>query len=454
MTTQYDLIVIGSGPGGTDAASFAASRGLKVALIEKREWGGTCLNRGCIPTKALLHSAHAYHQLKNVNEFGVNVEQVGYSLHTMQQHKNSVIQKIRDDLKQRLSKEGVELIHGSAKINAPHIVEVNGRLLHTKNILIASGSRPRVIEFDGLAQVEYMTSDELLEYNNDIQHLIIVGGGVIGCEFAQMMAMLDVEVTIIEVEDNLLSVLDKEIGQSIKLQFKKSNIHVLTSAQVKKITPGVKIEVDVKGKTEIVEGSHLLMATGRRANVENIVSDDLNIQIEHSRIVVNENFETSIPSIYAIGDVLGRIQLAHEASAQGVNAVCHMINQPMHYQVETIPSCVYTHPEIASVGKNLKKAKEENVNAMSVKVVSGANAKNLLSNQPRGFVKLVFDSYSQQVIGADLMCERATDMICLFTQAINSKLTLKELSKSIYAHPTFSEMLKEVIELALSKCKA
>ncbi len=450
MSYQYDLIVIGAGPGGYEAADFAAKLNKKVALVEKDKLGGTCLNRGCIPTKTLLHSSEMAHCLDNNEEFKITGS-FDFNLEKMIERKNNVVKQLQDGIASMLKKNKVDVIYGEGILQDEHHVLINNETYSADNILIATGSAAIVPKIEGIENLSVMTSDELLNNTKQIQHLVIVGGGVIGCEFAALYASLGSKVTIIEMADSLLFNLDKEISQSLKLQFKKLSIDVLTKTALCKIETGNKLILKNNDKEITLECDQVLFAVGRRPYCDNLFSSSFELENEKGKIIVDDNFKTSVSSIYAIGDVIGKIQLAHVATAQGLNAVCHMFNQEAIYDLNIIPSCIYTHPEIAVVGYTLEDAKNKGINAQSFKVPTAANAKSFLSNQPRGFVKIVVDCDNDKVIGATLMGARATDMISLFTQAIVTNQSIYDLRKVIFPHPTFSESVKDCVHLACEK---
>lgn len=451
MDKQFDLIVIGAGPGGYMAAAAAARLNKRVALVEKDRLGGTCLQRGCIPTKTILHSTEVIRSYQKGQHCGIEGQLEGISLTGIQERKNEVIDQLQGGIEAMLKKAKVSVFLGTAKIQSAHVVLVNEQPLTTQRILIATGSCPVIPPIVGLNQVHVMSSDDLLMNTQPISTLAILGGGVIGCEFAGIYNALGTKVILLEAADRLLPAMDKEIGQSLKQLFKKRGIEVLTSAKVTSVKEGLHIEVEEKTGKRILDADQLLVAVGRKAYTEGLFDENLAPLYERGSLVVNERFETSIPFIYAIGDVIGGSMLAHTATAEGINAVAMMFEQKPSYDLSSIPGCVYTDPEIATVGLTQEEAKAKGVEAIGVKVTMGANGKSVLSNQERGFMKLVVDKDSQRILGAHMMCARATDMISQFTQAIVCQLTLTQLAQTIYPHPTFSEAMGELIEQAKEK---
>ena len=453
---NYDLIVIGAGPGGYEAAIRAARYGLNVALAEMDEVGGTCLNRGCIPTKTLMHAAHLYHEMTACEELGVYAKEVSFDIEKIYARKDDVVSKLRTGIEFLLKANKVSLIKGKAVITSVNTVSImtseGNVVVKASNILIASGSVPACPPIEGLNLPGVMTSSEMLEQaGTAYKKLTIIGGGVIGVEFASIFAGLGCEVTIIEAMDRLLPTMDKEISQNLNMIFKKRGIKVFAAASVERIAQegqGLMCHFTWKGKTQSVEAEAILAATGRRANIEGLFSEGVNVKCERG-IVVDEHFQTSIPGIYAIGDVIhGGIQLAHAASAQGLNAVAHIAGKLPEIDVATVPSCIYTNPEIASVGLSADEAKSRGIEVKTGKFLMSGNGKSMIEMQDRGFIKVVFDAESEVILGAGLMCARATDLISELAAAIVNKLTLSQLNSVIRPHPTFSEGITEAVEAA------
>jgi len=457
MQEQYDLIIIGAGPGGYTAAIRAASLGISVALVERDRVGGTCLNRGCIPTKALMHASHLYNEIAKCEELGISVGQATYDIEKMYSRKDDVVAKLRTGIEFLLSANKIDLIKGSGSITDSHTVTVstdNQRLkLKAKNILIDVGSKPFKPPIAGIDLPGVITSNELLEQpGTDYQSLLIIGGGVIGVEFATIFNSLGCKVTIIEAMDRLLPTMDREISQNLSMILKKRGVEVLTSALVESFEQGecgLLCHLTQKGKSQRLEAEAVLVSVGRKANVEGLFHDDLLAEFDGG-LVVNEHFETSIPGIYAIGDVIqGGVQLAHVALAEGLNAIAHICGKAPEADLNTVPSCIYTNPEIAVVGMDAAMAKEKGIPIRTGKFVMAGNGKSVIENQERGFIKLIFHEETQVILGAQLMCARATDLISELSTAIVNKLTITQLSSVIRPHPTFTEGVTEAIQAAV-----
>ena len=449
---EYDLIVIGAGPGGYEAAFEAADLGMKTALVEKDALGGTCLNRGCIPTKSLLHGAELYRQMREAAVFGVTAGTIDYDPLKMQERKRDVIDQLRKGIEATAKKKKVDVLRGTGTICGQGKVivrtEEGQETLLTENILLATGSRPAVPPIPGINLPNVVTSDELLEWDQRIGKLIIIGGGVIGVEFATLYQALGTEVTIIEAMPQLLPNLDKELAQSLKMLLKKRGVTLFTGAKVEAIRQGENgcLLCDFNtGKAESAEADVVLICVGRRPYTEGLFSENVRPDMERGRILVNKHYETSLPHVYAIGDVTGGIMLAHAASAAGRNAVRHMAGLAPCADTRFIPSCVYTEPEIACVGLTADEAKAAGIEADSRKAVMSANGKTVLTGSERGYIRVVFEKQSKKLLGAQMMCERATDMISGFTQALCTGLTVEDLSQVIRPHPTFSEAISDAL---------
>ncbi len=449
---EYDLIVIGAGPGGYEAAFEAADIGMKTALIEKDHVGGTCLNRGCIPTKSLLHGAELYRQMKESAVFGVSAEAISYDPVKMQERKRQVIEQLRKGIELTAKKKKADVLKGVGTVCGNGQVIVRGEngeeTLCAKNILIATGSRPALPPIPGADLPGVMTSDGLLECSRKIGKLVIIGGGVIGVEFASLYQALGTEVTIIEAMPQLLPNMDKELGQSLKMLLKKRGGAVFTGAKVEAIRQGENggLICDFNtGKAETAEADAVLISVGRRPYTDGLFAEGVQPEMERGRVLVNERYETSLPHVYAIGDMTGGIMLAHAATASGRNAVRCMAGLPPCADTRFIPSCVYTEPEIACVGLTLDEARASGIDADSQKALMTANGKTVLSGGERGYIRAVFEKQSGKLLGAQMMCERATDMIGGFAQALSAGLTMGDLARTILPHPTFSEAIGDAV---------
>ena len=454
MAEQYDLIVIGAGPAGYPAALKAAGMGKKVAVVDSGNVGGTCLNRGCIPTKTILHTALLYQELKQGERIGL--AGAGPAIHygKLRERKEEVVRTLQDGILKLFQKNKITLYQGSASVTPQKTVKITGmgetdRELAGGNILIATGSRPASLPIPGADLEGVLNSDGLLELKGELfASLVIIGGGVIGMEFATAYQAMGCQVTVLESMERILPGMDREISQNLKMIMKKRGAEIHTGAMVKEIvkTPeGLTCTYVEKGNEEEARADAVLIATGRRANTEGLFTDEMTPEMDRGCILVNRHFETSIPGIYAAGDVVGGVQLAHAATAEALTAVAAMFGEPETICLGTVPGCVYTDPEIACAGLTADEAKERGIQVKVCKYPMSANGKSVLSLQERGFVKVLADPASGRILGTQMMCARATDMISQFVQAIELGLTLENLGNLIYPHPTFSEAIGEAV---------
>ena len=454
---QYDLIVIGAGPGGYEAALHAAKLGLKTALVERRDVGGTCLNRGCIPTKTLLHSAEVYHEAKEAETFGIRAENVSFDLPAIFARKQAVVEKLRGGVEGLLKSAKVELLRGTGTVLGSGRVKVSNAEGETEyacaNILCATGSVPARPPIPGLELA--MSSDELLDGAETLyKSLVIIGGGVIGVELATFYADLGCPVTIVEGLDRLLPNMDKELGQNLAMLLKKRGVVIQTGAMVKgveKSENGLTVRYEQKGKEAAAEAEAVLCAIGRAPYSKDLFAEGLEVAYDRRRVRVDEHFRTSIPGVYAIGDVSSPVQLAHVATAQGIACVDRIAGRTPGQDLSLVPGCVYTRPEIATVGLTEAEAKERGIPVKTAKGLMSANGRTVILEGERGFMKLVADAESGKLLGAALMCERATDMISQLSAAMANGLTVRQMLGFIRPHPTFEEALGAALEALAEK---
>lgn len=443
---HFNLFVIGGGPGGYEAALEAAALGKKVAVAEERQLGGVCLNRGCIPTKALLRSARLYQETKNGADLGVYTEGVTADLAAMHAHAAEIQKKLRDGIAFLFQKGKIAYYEAHATVAAPGVVQVGAEQVTADHILMATGSRPARLPLPGMELAGVITSDDLLTAPGvDCAHLVIIGGGVIGVEFAELYGALGKQVTIIEALPRILEKLDREISQNMTMLLKKRGAQVVTGASVTGVVQGAGgLTCCFTGKDgeERVTGDRVLVCTGRRPNTENLVPDGMDLGMVKGYLPVDENGRTKVPGLYAVGDlVLGGIQLAHAASAQGKQAVRAMFGAPVTDHLGPIPACVFASPEIAVVGMTADEAKKAGIPVQVKKAITSANGKSLVDGSDRGFAKLVFHKETGALLGAQLMCYHASEMIGGLTVAVRAGLTEAQMVGTVYPHPTVSEIL-------------
>ena len=458
--SDYQLIVIGAGPGGYPAALRAAQPGLHTAIVERREVGGTCLNRGCIPTKTLLHASQVYSDAAEGARMGVHAGNISYDMGEIFAYKRSVSDKLRQGIHALLKGAKVDVVEGTAQITAPGEVTVtapDGAAVQytAERILAATGSvnvRPPI---PGLELPGVMTSDELLEgTDKPYESLVIIGGGVIGVEFATFYSNLGCRVTLVEGMANLLPMMDRELGQNLAQILKKKGVEVLTSAMVQSLEPaegGLCVHLRQKDKDVAVTGEKVLCAIGRRAYFDGLFAPGMMPSLNGNRLLVDENYQTSIPGVYAIGDASSAVQLAHVAAAQGTDCVERMCGSKGTTDLRVIPSCIYSAPEIAVVGLTEAEAKEQGIPAVSGKCTLFSNARTIIEDPGRCFMKLVGRTDTREVIGAQLMCQHASDMISQISTAMVNHLTAEQLLSVMRPHPSFEEAMAEAVENLITK---
>ena len=450
---DFDLIVIGAGPGGYEAALHAAKLGLKVAVVEKREVGGTCLNRGCIPTKALLHASAVYEEAKNGPALGVTADNLSYDLSAMFAYKQQVVEKLRSGVESLFKAAKVTLLRGTGALTAANTVTVSGEnegVYTAQSILLATGSVPARPPIPGLDLPGVMTSDELLAgEGGEFSSLIIIGGGVIGMEFATFYNDLGVDVTVVEGLDRLLPNMDRELGQNLNMIMKRRGVQVFTGAMVKNLEQtdaGLQVNFEMKGNPQSVTGQKVLCAIGRSPYTAGLFGEGVSVEMDRRRIRVNDRFETSLPGVYAIGDVSSPVQLAHVATAQGIYAVDEIAGKANDMDLSLVPGCVYVRPEIATVGLTEAEAKAQNIPVKTAKALMSSNGRTVILNGDRGFMKLVAHAETKKLLGAQLMCTNASDMISQLSEAIAGGQTPADLLKAMRPHPTFEEALTAALE--------
>jgi len=461
VATDYDLVILGGGTGGYVAAIRASQLGLKTAIVEKGKLGGTCLHKGCIPSKALLRSAEVLATVKKGEEFGVETTDVKLNFLNVQKRKQAIVDQLHQGVQQLMKKGKIDIYEGFGRILGPSIfspmpgtisVEMNNgeenEMLIPKNVMIATGSRPRSL--DGLdIDGEYiLSSDEALELTKLPQSIMIVGGGVIGIEWASMLSDFGVDVTLIEYADRILPTEDKEISKEMNRLMTKKGVKIYTSTKVLPETlnkeNGVTIQAESKGEEKEFSAEKMLVSVGRKPNVEGIGLENTEIQIEEGYINTNKFYQTKESHIYAIGDVIGGLQLAHVASHEGIIAVEHMAGKnPLPMDHALISKCIYSSPEVASVGYTEDEAKEKGYNVKLGKFPFKAIGKALVYGESDGFVKLVVDKETDDILGVHMIGPHVTDMISEAGLAMVLDATPWEVSHTIHPHPTLSEVMGE-----------
>lgn len=440
---KFDVAVIGGGPGGYVAAIRAAQRGANVALVEVGDLGGTCLNRGCIPTKAWLAGAEVIHTVRTANEFGVSVGDVAIDFEQMQKRAQSVVGRVRKGLEGLIASNKITVFKGFGKLVSPREIKVMGEsneFIHCEKIILATGSEPKEIEslsFDG-QQIHCSTT--ILQLKTLPSKMVIVGGGVIGCEFASLYRDLGVQVTVVELLPRILMNEEEDIAQVLTASFEQRGIEVLNNVSVtsmKKKAQGVSL---VLSNGDCLDTDIVLVSVGRRLNTDGIGLSQLGLEIEKGGVVaVNEHMETSVDGVYAIGDITGKYWLAHVASHQGIIAADNATGKSSKMAYHAVPSVTFTRPEIATVGITLVEAKSRGLQASVARFPLQILGKSQAIHKLDGFAQIVYDGKSEAILGAQIIGQGASNLIAEMTLAINNELTLACITETVHAHPTMAE---------------
>ncbi len=469
MSNTYDVIIIGSGPGGYVAAIRAAQLGLKTAVVEREHLGGICLNWGCIPTKALLRSAEIYHNMENAVDYGLSAENIAVDIEKVVARSRSVSGQLTGGVEYLLKKNKVDVIWGEAKIakpgeivvkpttreieqpqNTPPKTKLGEGTYQAKNIIIATGARPRVlpgIEPDGELIWTYF---EAMKPKSMPKSLLVMGSGAIGIEFASFYRTMGAEVTVVELMPQVMPIEDIEISRLAQKRLEKAGIKFMLEAKVSKVDKGsgkISAHIELKdGATEIIEAERLISAVGIVGNSEGLGLEELGVNIDRGIISIDEYGATNIAGIYAIGDVAGAPMLAHKASHEGVICIEKIAGQSPHPMDKSlIPGCTYCNPQVASVGMTEKAAKEAGHRVKVGRFSFIGNGKAIALGEPDGMVKTIFDEKTGQLLGAHMVGAEVTELIQGYVVAMNLETTEEELIHTIFAHPTLSEMMHESV---------
>lgn len=446
---QYDVAIIGSGPGGYPAAIRLAQGGKKVLLIEGTEVGGTCLNRGCIPTKTLLANASVLHTIQMADQYGIRVGSVEVDWSSMMARKNEVVKKLRSSLESLLASNGIQIMKGYASFVSPHelqVVSQNGSraVIKAKEIIIASGSEPKDMKQFPFDTTHVFSSTSLLEIQKLPSSLIIIGGGVIGCEFASLFADLSVSITVVEALDRILPLECETVSSYLTKSFTKRGIKVHTSTMVQSIQKkkdGSGIQVVTNNG--VLEGACALVSVGRSLQLEGLQLEKAGVRVDKGMIFVDETMKTSEPHIYAIGDAVGKSMYAHVATHQGLVAASNILGERavMHYNA--VPGVIFTRPEIATVGMSFETAKKNgyvvSLNSYPLQGLGKAQAEM----HTEGFAQLVVEDRTGRILGAQIIGHDAGNLLSEITLAITNELTIESIIETIHAHPTLSEVWME-----------
>jgi dihydrolipoamide dehydrogenase len=454
--STFDVGIIGGGPGGYVAAIKAAQLGGKVCLIEKGEWGGTCLNRGCIPTKTLFAVASLATQIRDAEGFGIKIQGAEIDYPKVLAHKNATVKKLTGGVATLLKGNGVQTFNGLGTLTDRNQIEVKKsdgttEEIHAAKIIIATGSEPANIPVFEIDEHQVLTTTGILELPELPESLIIVGGGVSGCEFASIFNGLGCKVTVIELLPTILATEDVQVVRQIRLFMKRKGIEIQTKAnitQVEKSASGVTATLE---SGEKISAEKMLISIGRRFNSEGLGLERVGVRTERGKIVVNARMETNIPGIYAVGDVASRYLLAHVASAEGIIATRNCMGENCEMDYGTIPSCIFTIPEIAKVGMTEAQATAEGYNVKVGRFPYAASGKALGMRETDGFVKVIADAEYGDILGVHILGAHASDLIHEAAVAIRMEASVADLAHTIHAHPTLGEAVMESAEAAYNR---
>lgn len=444
------IIVIGGGPGGYVAAIEAAQHGADVTLIEKDKLGGTCVNRGCIPTKALVQTANLFHDIGRAQEYGIAVEGFSVNFKAASDRKKKIVDQLRNGVSYLMRKNKIKVVEGMGTIIDSGRVKVVGKEekeVSGDKIIIATGSVPSSIPVEGIDGSNVINSDVALEMDSLPESLVIIGGGVIGLEFAQIFKRLNVAVSVVEMMPRILPTEDADIARQLEKSMKQEGIDIYTATKLTRIgsaKDGMKEVFIVKNDTQTtLKGEKVLVAVGRRPFTDQLGLERLGIATEKGRITVNEYMETNVRNIYAIGDAVGGIMLAHKAMAEGRYAARNAVGMKKGMNYKVIPRCIWTSPEVAAVGLTEAEARKRYENVKTATFPFSANGKAKIIGETQGFVKVVAESRYGELLGVHIICPHATEMIAESVLGLTLEATHTELSETIHAHPTLSEAIME-----------
>jgi dihydrolipoamide dehydrogenase len=451
---KYDVVVIGSGPGGYVAAIRCAQLGLKTAIIEKYStFGGTCLNVGCIPSKALLDSSeHYYNASHTFKTHGIDLKDLKVNLEQMIARKADVVKQNTEGITYLMKKNKIDTYEGVGSFINKNTIKVSGKTeqtLEASNVIIATGSKPSTLPFINIDKKRIITSTEALNLKEIPKHMVLIGGGVIGLELGSVYARLGAKVTVVEFMDSIIPTMDRTMGKELQKSLKKIGFEFLLSHKVKEVSSTAK-EVTVKadnakGEEVVIKGDYCLVAVGRTAYTEGLGLENIGITVEErgKKISVNDHLETSVPGVYAIGDVVKGAMLAHKAEEEGVYVAERIANQKPHINYNLIPGVVYTWPEVAAVGKT-----EEELKAAGVKYKTGsfpflASGRARASMDTEGLVKVLADANTDEILGVHMIGPRVADMIAEAVVAMEFRASAEDIGRMSHAHPTYTEVFKE-----------
>ena len=456
--TTFDIAIIGGGPGGYVGAIRAAQLGAKTAVIERDALGGTCLNRGCIPSKALISVVEAAYTAREAKAFGVQCEVTGIDVGRMKKHMERCVKQLVMGVEGLMEKNGITVFRGHGTFRSPTDIAVAGdegeTVLSAEKAVIATGSVPFLLPIPGADLPGILTSDDALKLTEAPESIAIIGGGAIGLEWAFIYAGLGSKVTVIEMMPTILPTEDEEVTAELAKSLKKRKIKIITDARceaIEKTPEGLRLLYEQEGESGSVEASQVMMAAGRRAYTENLGLEAAGVEDDRGRVMADDKYRTSAESIYAVGDCLRGIGLAHQASHEAIAAVENALGHDGYLNPAAIPACVFTWPEVASVGLKERDAREQGLDISVGSFPFRANGKAIGAGEREGFVKLVADAASGRVLGGSIFGPNASSLIAEVTLAVHHELTLHDIAETIHAHPTLPEVVAEAAHVAMGQ---
>lgn len=444
--TMFDLAIIGAGPGGADAAEYAAAQGLSVILFEKNKIGGVCLNEGCVPTKTLLHSAHIYAKANDGRKYGISANDVSLDMGKLMARKAKILKKLGAGIKMGLQKHDVVLVEGKATLvertSEGFVLSSEDELYHAKNVILATGSEAFIPPIPGLNEVSYWTAREALQADVLPKSLAVIGGGVIGMEFVSFFSTMGVEVTVIEMLPKILGPMDRQIADELQAAFSKRGVKFHLSTRVDKIENGAIVAINAQGEELLIKAEQILISVGRRPVINDLGLETLKVYTERGAVVTDEYMRTNLDGLYAVGDINGRSMLAHTATREGVVAVNHILGHEDRMSYHAIPGVVYTDPEVASVGKTQQELDELGTSYEVHQVPMSMSGRFVIENEMVNGLCKILTSEEGVVLGVHMLGNTSSEILVPAIMAVDKKMTLDELAGFVFPHPTISEILR------------
>lgn len=440
---KSDIIIIGSGPGGYRTAAYAASKGKTVTIFESGPLGGTCLNVGCIPTKTFARTAEAAGEMRNAAALGLKAVEPEFELSDIVARKDTIVQQLREAIAAVLSAPGITLVSAKATFVEDHTIEADGETYTADHIIIATGSTHKMLPLERIDEDMLLTSDTLLSLTDFPRRLVIVGAGVIGMEFASIFRQLGAEVTVVEFLKECIPALDSDIAKRLRKQLEKQGVEFFMQSGVKAIADG-KVFFERKGKEQSVEADKVLMAVGRRPMVEGLGLENTSIVYGPKGIEVDDDMETNVKGVYAIGDVNARMMLAHAATMQGLHCVNHILGIDDTIRLDIMPAAIFTNPEAACVGKTEDQLKDQGIEVEVRKKMYRTNGRALAMNEAEGYIKLCVEPATGRIMSCHAFGAHSADIVQEVSALMCRNTTLQELHDMVHIHPTLGEMLQEI----------